>query len=85
MRLSDLYGVRAVDAAGRTMGRVREVHAAGGEITYLLIGPLAFLARLTGGREGRRIPWSAVTKVHQDAIEVGRMAPSQPQSLAKIG
>ena len=70
MRLSDLYGARVVDAAGRSMGCVREVHAADGEVTHLMIGPGAFLARLTGGREGRRIPWSAVTGVKAGTIRI---------------
>jgi len=68
MRLSDLYGARVVDAAGRSRGCVREVHAADGEITHLMVGPAAFLARLTGGGEGRRIAWSAVTWVRKGTI-----------------
>ena len=70
MRLSDLYGARVVDAKGGRLGCVREAHAAGGEITHLLVGPFALVARFTSGREGRRIPWSKVTQVKKDGTLV---------------
>ena len=70
MRLSDLYGARVLDSSGRVQGRIREAHVAGGEITHLLVGPLALVARFTSGREGRRIPWSKVSKVKKDGTIV---------------
>ena len=70
MRLSELYGARVVDADGRRLGRVREAHCAGGEITHLLVGPLALVARLTSGGEGRRIAWSKVARVKKNGTIV---------------
>jgi len=70
MRLSDLYGARVVDSAGRVQGRVREVQATDGEITHRRVGACALVARLTGGREGRRIPWSKVAKIKGDGTIV---------------
>jgi len=70
MRLSDLYGARVVDADGRRLGCVREAYAAEGEVTHLLVGAFALVARLTGGSEGRRIPWSKVAKIKKDGTIV---------------
>ena len=70
MRLSELYGAHVVDADGRRLGCVREAHAAGGEVTHLLVGPFALVARVTGGSEGRRIPWAKVAKIKKDGTIV---------------
>jgi sporulation protein YlmC with PRC-barrel domain len=60
MRLSDLYGAQVRTAAGEKLGRVREVHCKDARVTQLAIGATTLLARMTGGREGRRIDWEDV-------------------------
>ena len=71
MRLADLDRARVVDGEGRRLGQVHEVHAAGGEITHLGVGPATWLHRLAGSGAGRRIAWSAVKTFSKGTIVVG--------------
>jgi sporulation protein YlmC with PRC-barrel domain len=60
MRLAELYGMGVRGSDGRRLGAVREVHAENGEVVALGVGASSLLERLTGGRKGRRIAWTAV-------------------------
>jgi sporulation protein YlmC with PRC-barrel domain len=71
MRLAELDGARVVGADGKSLGRVRELHCTGGEITHLGIGAGTLLQRFAGGRRGRRIPWSAVAAMKDGALVLG--------------
>jgi hypothetical protein len=70
MRLSDLYDARVRNAAGKTLGRVHEVHCAEAQVTWLGIGAASLLERLTGGSRGRRIAWAKVTKARAGEVIV---------------
>lgn len=70
MRLAELYGARVRDRGGRDLGRVREVICDQGEVTHLGLGTGTLIERLTGGRRGRRMPWSAVIALKGGAIIV---------------
>lgn len=63
MRFTDLYGAEVRTGDGRAIGCVHEIHCAADQITHLGVGEASLLERLTGGRRGRRIPWSAVKAV----------------------
>jgi sporulation protein YlmC with PRC-barrel domain len=76
MRLSDLRDKKVRSLDGETLGRVHDVHVDKGEVTALMCGPGSFLERLTGKKEGRRIPWEFVKRVETDAVVV---APDPPQ------
>jgi sporulation protein YlmC with PRC-barrel domain len=76
MRLSDLRDKKVRSLDGETLGRVHDVHVDQGTVTALMCGPGSFLERLTGKKEGRRIPWEFVKRVEQDAVVV---APDPPQ------
>lgn len=70
MLLSDLYGARVCRRDGRPEGRIREILCTGGQVTHLGLGAGTLVERLTGGRRGRRIPWSAVVARKGDSIIV---------------
>jgi sporulation protein YlmC with PRC-barrel domain len=70
MLLSNLYGAQVRGSDGRTLGRVREVRCDGGAVTHIDVGAASWLERLTGGRHGRRIAWSAVIAVKGRTIVV---------------
>ena len=70
MLLSDLYGARVESRDGRSQGRVRELLCDGGEVTHLGVGAISWIERMTGGRRGRRIPWSAVVARKGDTVVV---------------
>lgn len=70
MRLTELIGAEACDAAGKRIGMVYEVHAKGGAVDALGIGTRTLVARLFGHRRGRRIPWARVSRIEKGRIVV---------------
>lgn len=70
MRLSDLRDKKLVDVEGKSLGRVHEVHCAGGRVTALKLGAGGLLERLTDKSKGRRIAWEQVVSVSSDRIVV---------------
>jgi sporulation protein YlmC with PRC-barrel domain len=74
MRLSDLRDKKVVDASGKTLGRVHEVHCDGGRVTALKTGAGGLIERLTDKSKGRRIAWECVVSVgpKQIVVELGR-------------
>jgi len=76
MRLTDLRDAKVRTLDGKTLGRVHEVHADGGQIVAIGCGAGGFIERLTGKNHGRRIPWECVRKVsHKEVI----VTPDPPQ------
>jgi sporulation protein YlmC with PRC-barrel domain len=73
---SELIGLPVEDRSGRRLGRVFEAHGhweRDGSIVLdeLLVGRRGLWRRLRGpDREGRGIPWQAVTEVAGDRIVV---------------
>jgi sporulation protein YlmC with PRC-barrel domain len=80
MRLSDLRDKKVRSLDGETLGRVHEVHVDKGAVTALMCGPASLLERLTGRREGRRIPWEFVRRVEADAIIVASDPPQRKRA-----
>lgn len=63
IRLSDLNEAVVIDAEGKSLGRVHEVHVDCGEIRALTYGERAFIERMTGRGQARKIPWERVKQV----------------------
>ena len=80
MRLSDLRDKKVRTLDGELLGRVHDVHSSGGRVTALMCGPGSFFERLTGKKEGRRVPWESVKRVEAKAIVV---ASDPPQAKPK--
>lgn len=76
MRLSDLRDAKVRTLDGDVLGRVHEVHCAGGRIVALTCGPGSWIERLTARKHGRRIPWEYVRRVSPKEVVV---APDPPQ------
>lgn len=70
MRLSDLNNKKVRTLDGEMLGRVHDVHCKGGTVTAVIVGPAAFIERMTARKHGRRIPWECVRKVTSDGILV---------------
>lgn len=68
MRVSDLRDRPVVDATGKHLGRVHEVHCEGGAITALACGAGSLIERLTARRSGRVIRWDQVDRLEKGAI-----------------
>jgi sporulation protein YlmC with PRC-barrel domain len=77
MRLSDLRDKKLVDGAGKTLGRVHEVHCEGGRLTALKCGPGSLIERLTDKSEGRHIPWECVVRIGPKQIVVALDRPKK--------
>src|SRR5256885_12386902 len=77
IRLSDLRDKKVRSLDGETLGRVHDVHVDEGQVTALMCGPGSFLERLTGKKEGRRIPWEFVKRVEAKAIVVAAEPPQR--------
>jgi sporulation protein YlmC with PRC-barrel domain len=82
MRLSELRDAKVRTLDGETLGRVHEVHVAGGRIVALTCGPGSFIESLTARKHGRRIPWEFVRKIERGAVIV---TPDPPQRIVKRG
>ena len=76
MRLTDLRDAKVRTLDGKTLGRVHEVHADGGQIVAIGCGAGGFIERLTGKNHGRRIPWEFVRRVAPGEVVV---TPDPPQ------
>jgi sporulation protein YlmC with PRC-barrel domain len=83
IRLSDLRDkvVRTLD--GEKLGRVHDVHVDKGKVTALMCGPGSFIERLTGKKEGRRIPWNCVREVGPNEVVVTPDPPQKKPSASR--
>jgi sporulation protein YlmC with PRC-barrel domain len=70
MRSSDLQGKRVVTETGKRLGRIREIHLRGDEVTALTVGGGGFLQRFTSSRRGHRVEWTDVRRVTDREIVV---------------
>lgn len=68
MKVSELDNARIVDAEGRVLGRLHEIHAVNGVLTELTYGPAGLFERLTGKAKPVTIPWSHIDKLTAKAI-----------------
>lgn len=80
IRLSDLRDKEVRSLDGTKFGRVHDVHCAEGRVTALMCGAASLLERLTGRKEGRRIPWEYVKRVDPDAVIVADDPPQRRSS-----
>jgi sporulation protein YlmC with PRC-barrel domain len=70
MLLTDLRHAKVRSLDGQTLGRVYEVHCDEGRITALVVGAGGLIERLTGKREGRRIPWDSVRELDKEGLVI---------------
>ena len=79
MRLSELRNSKVKTLDGEMLGRVHEIHVAGGKIVALSCGPGSLMERLTARNDGRRIPWECVRRLTRKEIVV---VPDPPQRIS---
>jgi sporulation protein YlmC with PRC-barrel domain len=79
MRLSQLRDAKVKTLDGETLGRVHEVHVEAGRITALTCGAGGWLERITGKKNGRRIPWECVRRIEGKRVIV---TPDPPQRIS---
>ena len=82
MRLSDLRDATIKTEAGDKLGRVHEVHCDNGRVVALMYGPGSLIERLSGKREGGRVPWENVRRVSAGIVIVAD--PLRPRSSSKV-
>lgn len=70
MKSSDLQGRPVRTESGERLGRVGEIHTAGGVVTALTCGGGGFLQRFVASRRGRRVDWDRVLRVTPREIVV---------------
>ena len=70
MRLSDLRDAKIKTLDGKKLGHVHEVHCDNGRVIALMCGPGSLIERLTGKKQGRRIPWEDVRRISSGEIVV---------------
>jgi sporulation protein YlmC with PRC-barrel domain len=70
MRLTDLRHTKVRSLTGQILGRVYEIHCDEGRITALICGAGGLIERLSGKREGRRIPWELVRKLDKEGLVI---------------
>jgi sporulation protein YlmC with PRC-barrel domain len=80
MRLSDLRDKQVRSLDGEALGRVHEVHCAGGKVIAIMCGPGSFIERWTARKQGRRIPWECVGRVEPEQVVV---TPDPPQRKSR--
>jgi sporulation protein YlmC with PRC-barrel domain len=78
MRLSELRDAKVKTLAGKTHGRVHEVHVEHGRVVALTCGAGSFIERLTAKKHGRRIPWECVRRISPKEVVVIPDPPRRP-------
>jgi sporulation protein YlmC with PRC-barrel domain len=71
MRLSDLRDCKVKTIAGKTLGRVHDVHCDGGKVVELMCGAPSLIERLTAKAHGRRVKWEEVVRVERGVVVIG--------------
>ncbi len=71
IRASELQGAVVRTRSGETLGRVRELHVRGGEVTSLIVGAAGLLQRFLPSHRGKRIAWEKVVSLGPEGIVVG--------------
>ena len=69
-RISALDNLPVLDASGKRLGRLHELHAVKGQVTELVYGSAGLLERLTGRSKPVRKSWPDVAEVSATAIKL---------------